>query len=474
MAPQSTPQDLRAQFLVDFWQPYPAWLRSPTSNQNIFGGRITRLETHDSVKILHLSPGLGRTELAINISQSRWLNLAPPVVTAPPEPWQVLQVGDLVQICLNADTAHSLSCSASEPDTLTASSVAVTLLAPHLRAPLVPACDYTRYRLWQRFLAAIRAHFVAHGFDEIITPTLVVNPGNEPFLDPFSTALTMPGCTQTLYLPTSPELSLKKALAMGWRQIFEMRPCFRNGEWGPHHRPEFLMLEWYRAFSDLRAIEQDCRDLISATSQALGLVPPASWQRLSVQEALQKYVDPDFLLQPTTSRTELVQLAEKVGVAYRPDDSWDDLFFRIFLERIEHQLGEVSPTILFDYPPSQAALARLTPDGWADRFEIYWRGFELANAFHELNDPNEQRRRLELDNQQRRRLGKAPLPIDEEFLHALDCGLPPSGGIALGVERLFLALYHEQEIGRLRLFEQTAPETESGCRTASYLSSDKR
>jgi lysyl-tRNA synthetase class 2 len=295
--------------------------------------------------------------------------------------------------------------------------------------------------------------FLAHGFVEIQTPTLVPSPGSEPFLDPFVVELQHEGQTHKKFLPTSPELHLKKALCLGWERIFEVRPCFRNGEWGNHHRPEFIMLEWYRAYENLDRILSDCQHLFSWVARSLGLPPPDPFENLTLQEAFLKYVDPNFLLTPHTCRKDLAALASRLCIETEPSDDFDDIFFRLFLEKIEPHLSGPIPIVLRNYPPSQAALSRKTVEGWADRFEIYWQGYEIANAFHELNDPFEQCQRLEKDNKKKNSLGKPIVPIDQEFIQGLMSGMPPSGGIALGLERLFLAFHPKLEIGQLRLFE---------------------
>jgi lysyl-tRNA synthetase class 2 len=257
-------------------------------------------------------------------------------------------------------------------------------------------------------------------------------------LQPFSTEHNWGAQKNRLFLPTSPEIHLKKLLTMGWSEIFEIKKCFRNEELSAHHEPEFWMLEWYRAYSHLEAIVEDVEALILYLSEKGFVVgQPEPLERRSVAELfLQHY---NFHLTPKTTYQELRELAYSHSLPVTEEESWDDIFHLLFLLKIEREFGETGPIIVFNYPPSQAALARLTEDGWADRFEVYWRGLELGNAFHELNDPVEQRRRWLKDYQLRQLKGRTQVPIDEEFLQGLEHGMPPSGGIAIGVERLFLA-----------------------------------
>jgi lysyl-tRNA synthetase class 2 len=190
--------------------------------------------------------------------------------------------------------------------------------------------------------------------------------------------------------------------------------------------------------------------LVAYLSRKLKVPGPRRVSRYTVTELFQKYLH--FELLPETSLAELKSLAEKTGVDARSAESIDDYFFLIFMDKIESQLPFDELIFVEKYPPYQAALARLTEDGWGDRFEVYWKGLELANAFHELNDPRIQRQRFNEDLQKKKQMGKEEIPLDEEFLQCLEAGLPPSAGIALGVERLFMAFYDVPRISDLKLF----------------------
>ena len=305
-----------------------------------------------------------------------------------------------------------------------------------------------------RVIDATRAFFREQGFLEVETPALQVSPGMEPHLVAFRTELQAPGGKGVpRYLHTSPEFAMKKLLAGGLEQIFQMARVFRNAECSATHHPEFTMLEWYRANASFVTLMDDCDALLAAIADVADR--PFTWQgkrcdasapaeRLTVAEAFSRECRIDLLatapepLAPSLGL--LAAAAEPLGIAPRPGDRWDDLFFRIFLERIEPKLGIGRPTILRDYPISMAALSRPRTNDprLCERFELYVCGLELANAFGELTDPAEQRRRFEADMALKEKLYGTRYPIDEDFLAALEHGLPPSAGIALGIDRLVM------------------------------------
>jgi lysyl-tRNA synthetase class 2 len=307
----------------------------------------------------------------------------------------------------------------------------------------------------QRVLAAIRRFFAARDFMEVETPALQVSPGLEPHLMAFSTELvTEAGERLQRHLHTSPEFAMKKLLVAGLPRIFQLARVFRNGERGRTHHPEFTMLEWYRAGAGYRDLMADCEVLLAAALAAAGgeafrwqgksADPAAPWQRLTVAEAFAQYCGIDLLATaPDPAAPSLPLLAAEArrsGIAPHPGDDWEDLFFRIFLERIEPKLGFGAPTILADYPISMAALARPKPGDprLAERFELYVCGLELANAFGELTDAATQRARFVADCAKKRALYGTEYPIDEDFLAALAHGMPESAGIALGLDRLVM------------------------------------
>jgi lysyl-tRNA synthetase class 2 len=307
----------------------------------------------------------------------------------------------------------------------------------------------------ERCLRALRAYFQGHGFLEVNTPSLQISPGLEPHLQAFQTTLTEPvgRRARKLYLHTSPEFAMKKLLASGLEKIFQVAQVYRNRERSHTHHPEFSMLEWYRAEEPYTALMDDCEGLLRTCKEAVGGGDSFTWkgvsasalkpfERLSVQEAflregvnLLATVDDPLSPSPNALRAE----CERLGISTAADDSWEDLFFRISLERIEPKLGVGRPTILYDYPISMAALSRPKPGAphLAERFELYVCGLELANAFGELTDPDLQRSRFEADMAKKERLYGERYPIDEDFLSAV-AEMPESSGIALGVDRLVM------------------------------------
>jgi elongation factor P--(R)-beta-lysine ligase len=306
-----------------------------------------------------------------------------------------------------------------------------------------------------RIVAAIRRFFVARDFLEVETPALQVSPGLEPHLLAFSTELTTPeGARRSLHLHTSPEFAMKKLLVAGLPRIFQLAHVFRNGERARTHHPEFTMLEWYRAGASYRDLMADCeallRDALAASGgdalrwEGRSCDPNGAWQYLSVAESFARFCGIDILATaPDPQRPSLdllAQAARGIGLAPHEGDDWEDLFFRLFLERIESNLGIGAPTVLYDYPIALAALSRPKPGDarLAERFEIYACGLELANAFGELTDAAVQRARFEADRARKRALYGYDYPLDEDFLAALAHGMPESAGIALGVDRLIM------------------------------------
>ena len=302
-----------------------------------------------------------------------------------------------------------------------------------------------------RMLRAARAFFDARASAEVETPALQASPGMEAHLRAFKTELREPfgQGRRELYLHTSPEFAMKKLLAGGLPRIFQIARVFRNEERSALHHPEFTMLEWYRAGAALAEIMDDCEALVRACAEAAGtkaLVwqgresdPHRPWRRLSVAEAFAEYAGLDVLALAGDTPA-FRRAAKRIGITPGERDDWDDIFFRVFLEKIEVHLGVPAPTILYGYPASMAALAKLDENDprVAERFELYVAGMELANAFAELTDAAEQRRRFEVDNFKRQRLFGERYPVDEDFIAALKHGLPSSAGIALGFDRLVM------------------------------------
>jgi len=317
--------------------------------------------------------------------------------------------------------------------------------------------QWAAVRARQVLQLAVRDQLQALGYQEVETPLLVPAPGMEPHIRAFEVPFvpeTDLGRPRTLYLHTSPEYAMKRLLADGAGPIFQICKVFRNGEVSPTHNPEFTMLEFYRPNADYRAIMNDLEATLAAAAAALGRPSPFGhrpYERVTVQEALQRETGVD--LREAADAAALSAAARRVGVRTEPGDGFDDVFFRLFLERVEPRLGRDRPAFLIDYPASMAALARLSPQdpSVAERFELYAQGLELANGFSELTDPLEQRRRLEEERELRRARGRRAYPLDEAFLEAVG-RMPPSGGVALGLDRVLMLLLGAERIEDVLLF----------------------
>jgi len=292
----------------------------------------------------------------------------------------------------------------------------------------------------QRLAAATRAFFAARDYLEVETPYAVPAPGEEVHLRAFRTEReTVTGEHETLWLHTSPEFAMKKLLAQGAGRIFQLARVWRNNEGSDRHAHEFTMLEWYRPQATMSDLMDETEALLRATLPPVvtcrGITTSlAHFERLTVAEAFARHAGCDVL----ATADDAAALAHQANTRLRDHENWEDLFFRLLLERIEPHLGQAHPTFLTHWPAAQAALARRDPTDprVAERFELYVCGMELANAFVELTDAAEQRARFTADRARRHELYGGPdWPLDEEFLHAV-ATMPEAAGIALGFDRL--------------------------------------
>jgi elongation factor P--(R)-beta-lysine ligase len=305
-----------------------------------------------------------------------------------------------------------------------------------------------------RIKKALRAWFESQGFTEVECGALVASPGNEAHLHAFETELrTTAGDGRRLYLHTSPEFAAKKLLAAGETKIFDFARVFRNRERGPLHAPEFTMLEWYRANEGYETVIADMLTMLRLAAGTTGIAeisykerkcdPRAQAERLTVAEAFSRYAGIDLLATLSENgegdRDALAKEAQCADFKIAGNDTWADIFSKILAARVEPNLGIGAPTILYEYPHCEAALARAAPldSRVAERFELYVCGVELANGFGELTDPAEQRRRFESEMDEKERVYGERYPLDEEFLAAL-AQMPPASGVALGFDRLVM------------------------------------
>lgn len=284
-----------------------------------------------------------------------------------------------------------------------------------------------------RIISEIRSFFNEGGYLEVETPLRIPAPAPESHIDPIPSL--------DWYLQTSPEICMKRMLAAGYGRTFQISHCWREGERGTLHVPEFTMLEWYRTDSDYFDLMAECESLLRSVSEKTGLGSKigrngasvgleGGWERLTVREAFVRY-----------GGMSMEEALER------------DIFDEIMVERIEPCLGFDRPTFIHDYPAERGALARMKQDdpSVAERFELYIAGIELANAFSELTDPEEQRRRFLGEREYRQGAGKRVYPLPEPFLEEL-AHMPPSAGIALGVDRLVMVFTGAETIDQVVAF----------------------
>lgn len=339
--------------------------------------------------------------------------------------------------------------------------------------------------LRSRCLATIRDFFLQRDFLEIEAPLMVRSPGLELHLQGF--AVTEAATDEPeRYLITSPEYQMKRLLSAGLHRIFSLGKVFRSGEAGPVHHPEFTMLEWYRAFEGWEAVAQDvsavCAQLARSIHKETFFEHPIEgkpcrvdlslpWKTQTVRECVAQHAGIDIVGDETVAEFlhKMKQARLRIPQPSRRDSSgqdvfaWEDLFFSIFLDQVEPRLssatedGYVRPIVLCDWPVRLCALARKKPGNPSvvERFEAYVAGLELCNGFGELCDPKEQKERLLHDLEERKTRGLPQYPVDERFLFALREGMPPSSGVALGVDRLLMLLLGASHIREVLPFTLT-------------------
>jgi len=313
---------------------------------------------------------------------------------------------------------------------------------------------WRQYWVREAVIDAIRAFFKGKGFHEAEVPLLLPTPSTEPFLEVFKTELKDDnGNRWDGFLPSSPEFALKKLLSAGSGSVFTITKSFRNGEGrSSRHNPEFTILEWYTVEGNYWTVAEQFQDLmlcilqsVRSDSQQFGKSAityqgkeyslEVPWERISVAEAFQKYAGVD--IETMLDEAKLKVVGKKKGYQVTDQTTWEEIWNQIMANEIEPKLGKTGPTIIYDYPIAQAALARKAKDPrFAERWEVYLAGLELGNCFSELTDWKEQEARCLADLAERKRLGKTEYPMDTDFIEALKLGMPETGGIAVGVDRL--------------------------------------
>ena len=287
----------------------------------------------------------------------------------------------------------------------------------------------------------IRAFFDARDYLEVETPALQHSPCMEAHLQAFKTSWL----GRDMYLHTSPEFAMKKLLVAGLPKIYQLARVFRHEERSRTHSPEFAMLEWYQTGMDYRDMMQETIDLVRAVapgkliSQGKACDPHAEWEIITVVEAVKKYAGID-ISRHLNDEAHIKAEAARAGIYVSPGDDWDNALLKVIMDKVEPAIGGGAPGILYDYPVSMAALARPKPQDprFAERFEVYVCGLELANAFGELTDAGIQRERFMHDVALRKKIYGDDYPVDEDFLKAIEHGLPQSSGNALGLDRLIM------------------------------------
>lgn len=298
-----------------------------------------------------------------------------------------------------------------------------------------PTASIEQLRQRADLVNQIRQFFYDRNVLEVDTPAMSHATVTDVHLHTFQTEFVGPGYADgsKLYFMTSPEFHMKRLLAAGSGCIYQINKAFRNEENGRYHNPEFTMLEWYRVNFDHHKLMDEMDDLLQLVLKC------GAAERMTYQQA---FVDVLGVCPLEGTMAELKVVAAKLGLSdiAEPEQDRDTLLQLLFSIGVEAKIGQTVPAFVYDFPASQAALAKinLQDPRVADRFEVYFKGIELANGFHELDNPKEQLKRFESDNAKRIEMGLNPQPIDHNLIAALESGLPECAGVALGIDRLIM------------------------------------
>ena len=330
------------------------------------------------------------------------------------------------------------------------------------RRPAINPSRMKLLRIRQQIIHGIREWFELHDFIETETPLMVSAPSPESQFSPIK--------TDSGFLITSPEFQMKRLLAGGFEKIYQLARCFRKGESGPLHNPEFTMLEWYRSNEALEVLMLDIEQMVMHLSGTIAAenfpekIPLPPWPRVTVCSLFKKHLN--IILDGTESASQLRAKAQLSGhdellidLSTQSDLTeslaYEQIFFRLW-NHIEAEFASSTPLFVYEWPLPLASLARPCPQrsGFAERVELYVNGMELANGFGELTDASEQRRRFEQDLKNRRSEGRSSMPLDEKFLKCLEQGLPESSGMAMGVDRFVMWLCGAKQIREVLCFTE--------------------
>jgi lysyl-tRNA synthetase class 2 len=312
-----------------------------------------------------------------------------------------------------------------------------------------PSASIANLQKRGQIISQIRQFFARRNVWEVDTPSLCSSTVTDLHMQAFVTEFSCPpsGKSQNLYLQTSPEYAMKRLLCAGSGAIFQICKAFRNEDVGRNHNPEFTMLEWYRPGFDHLQLMAELNELVQ---MVLGC---KAADKISYQQACQQFLQLDPL---SASLKEVKFLGTELGYGHicAQEDNIDTLLQLLFCQHVEPKIGQNVPCFIYDFPASQAALARISPvdPRVAQRFELYYQGKELANGFHELADAGEQSQRFSHENKQRAAIGLEPVSIDEHFLEALQAGLPDCAGVAVGIDRLIMLALEENDISQVLAF----------------------
>lgn len=315
--------------------------------------------------------------------------------------------------------------------------------------PWQPTADLAQLKQRAVLVATIRQFFTDRDVMEVDTPAMSQATVTDVHLHAFKTEFVGPGYAdgQTLYLMTSPEFHMKRLLAAGSGAIYQICKSFRNEESGRYHNPEFTMLEWYRPGFDHHQLMAEMDQLLQ---QVLGC---GVAEKMTYQQA---FIDVLNVCPLEGSMAELKAVAATLGLAdiADPEQDRDTLLQLLFSIGVEANIGQIVPVFVYDFPASQAALAQINPQDFrvAERFEVYFKGIELANGFHELANGNEQLLRFEEDNHKRLQMGLQSQPIDMHLIEALRAGFPDCAGVALGIDRVIMLALERDHIDQVTAF----------------------
>lgn len=302
-----------------------------------------------------------------------------------------------------------------------------------------PTATIKNLKARSKIITDIRQFFSERGVLEVETPLISIATVTDPYIISIPAILKTSSLDETVYLQTSPEYAMKRLLAAGCGPIYQICKAFRQGDLGKFHQPEFTMLEWYRPGFNHHDLMNEMDELLQK------ILNTAPAERLSYADAFQKFLGINPHL---ASQEELIATAQKQIKFNSPlsdRNAWLDL---LITHCIEPHIGQSRPIFIYDYPESQAALAKIRPEEppVASRFEVFYKGIELANGFHELQDANEQRKRFMNELNQRAQSNLPSVPLDESFLAALESGIPDCSGVALGIDRLIMLAFAAESI----------------------------